>query len=438
MKSLRTAPIATLLLAALTLIAGCGDLPILGGDAGTPTGGYANVTDATNGNAAFVGSTACSQCHAAYAEIYAPHRHNYLLTPSTGSAPQFPNAATAPTVQPPASLTWGDVSYVVGGYIKPAIFLDRDGFVITTGSTGAAAQWDTNLPPIGLTAGLVDYRADLAARPAFDYDLFRHLATGAVAFDTAVGHRQDNRPGIGGTWSEAGVHCEACHGPGSNHFFGLTRQAIVEKSRIYVDSRGTQTCNTCHARGVGAAAKEIYASDGFVLPFQQAAELQASGAHAGFACTFCHDPHRSVFAEPEAAIRNKCQVCHPDVTPGAHTGKTYRRSDGYTEVISCQSCHMPYAARWLGTAPVAIATPQGRVGDTRTHIFRIDAPTIDVPARDYRSFFTDDGTQVRRDAQGRAAVTVDFVCLRCHNGDGVFAMTFARAAEIAPNIHKLP
>jgi hypothetical protein len=55
----------------------------------------------------------------------------------------------------------------------------------------------------------------------------------------------------------------------------------------------------------------------------------------------------------------------------------------------------------------------GRIGDTRTHIFRID-----TEPNDYHSFFTSDGTAVAKDDRGQAAVTMDFVCFRCHNGIG--------------------
>ncbi|NUQ50721.1 MAG: hypothetical protein HUU27_12510, partial [Phycisphaerae bacterium] len=78
--------------------------------------------------------------------------------------------------------------------------------------------------------------------------------------------------------------------------------------------------------------------------------------------------------------------------------------------------------------------PAARVGDTRTHIFRIAADAGGADA-----FLTDNGTHVRLDAQGRASVPTDYVCLRCHNGIGnVFELTPARAAEIAARIHELP
>ncbi len=43
-----------------------------------------------------------------------------------------------------------------------------------------------------------------------------------------------------------------------------------------------------------------------------------------------------------------------------------------------------------------------------------------------------------RDSQGRASVTVDFVCMRCHNDIGVFDLDIDSAADVALFMHGLP
>jgi hypothetical protein len=115
-----------------------------------------------------------------------------------------------------------------------------------------------------------------------------------------------------------------------------------------------------------------------------------------------------------------------------HGGNVFRKGD-YVETLSCESCHMPFATRQAHNADEAFVGPLGRAGDTRTHIFRIN-----VEPTNYAGMFTPDGSQVVRDAEGRAAVTVDFVCIRCHNGGDLFELTVERAAEIAGQIHQLP
>ena len=110
-----------------------------------------------------------------------------------------------------------------------------------------------------------------------------------------------------------------------------------------------------------------------------------------------------------------------------HAGKVFRRADGYEEVLRCESCHMPYATRAGSSNLFGL----GRVGDVRTHIFRISTAPVD-----YQGFISAEGSVVRDDA-GRAAVSVDFVCLRCHNDsvDGLFSLSVERAAEIGQNLH---
>ena len=113
-----------------------------------------------------------------------------------------------------------------------------------------------------------------------------------------------------------------------------------------------------------------------------------------------------------------------------HEGRVYARGD-YAEFLSCESCHMPYATKSASAAMPAVAGPLGRIGDVKTHIWRINTDDVDFSA-----MFTADGTRVKKDSAGRAAVTVDFVCLRCHNDTGnAFALTVRSASSIALEMH---
>ena len=177
----------------------------------------------------------------------------------------------------------------------------------------------------------------------------------------------------------------------------------------------------------------IPAANGFVLAYSQNTELRASGGHSTFACGVCHDPHGSITYDRANGLRNDCPVCHTDHGLAGHRGITYER-DGYKEQLSCVSCHMPFATRTASSAPSAITADEGRVGDTRTHIFRINVQPVT-----FTSFFTADGSAVALDSQGRAAVTLDFVCLRCHNSgqanDNAPTFPLAQLSQIATNIH---
>ncbi len=114
-----------------------------------------------------------------------------------------------------------------------------------------------------------------------------------------------------------------------------------------------------------------------------------------------------------------------------HAGLVFTRGD-YEETLSCESCHMPYAGRNLSNAPASVVgVDGGRMGDVRSHIFRINSAEVD-----YTAMFSGDGSETLLDEEGRAAVTLDFVCLRCHNGVGnAFPLTLRGAALLAPSIH---
>jgi hypothetical protein len=399
-----------------------------GGDDG---GGFNNTTDPANGGADYVGAAACSACHSSFAQRHTLHGHAYALTPIEGQPPVFPDAAALAGVpDPPARYTWNDISLVIGGYRHLALFADLDGYVLTTGVTGTDTQWNIAEPATGAAAGFVPYRPEEAAPLPLGYDTLRRRATGAQPFDSRSGVRQDNRPGIDGTWHEPGVQCESCHGPGSRHV------SNPQARDLFVDGSGDASCNLCHSLGFGGNERTILASGGFIISDQENAELRASGGHAEFACQFCHEPHSSVTYDRPQAMRNECTACHSGQNMARHEARTFVFGD-YVEPLTCASCHMPRAAR-VATSRVVEAMDQGmplgaagRIGDARSHIVRIS-----LEPNDYTAMFTPDGTQVRVDEQGRGALTVDFVCLRCHHGEGgVFGLSIDRAVEIAAQLH---
>lgn len=392
--------------------------------------GFANTTDKTNAGAKYVGSTACQQCHTQIAEWQTEHGHAYKLNRIEGQAPEYPAAGVRAGVPaPPEGFEWTDVAYVIGGYTKKARYIDHDGYILITGIEGIPTQWNLDFPPNGTTAGFVNYEAERETPKPYDYSCFVCHTTGALPQDEDFPEYEEGRPGFAGSFEEPGIQCEACHGPGGGHFTTSGDEVVIDKSAIFVDLTGTDSCKQCHNRPYDSQDGKILSSGGYVQHHEQGPELAASGGHATFSCTTCHDPHRSAVYDAENAIRKSCTDCHADATMARHDGKIYTRGDGYTETLSCESCHMPYATK----SGSANTFGSGRIGDTRTHIFRIS-----TEADDYTSFFSDDGSEVRRDSSGRAAVTVDFVCLRCHNdaeGSTIFSLTVDRAAEIAASVH---
>jgi hypothetical protein len=135
------------------------------------------------------------------------------------------------------------------------------------------------------------------------------------------------------------------------------------------------------------------------------------------------------YARDQAIIKD-CKDCHPNQNMALHDGLVFTRGD-YVETLSCASCHMPYAGKSAASASAAVVGPYGRMGDIRTHLFFINTNNVN-----YTGMFSADGKSVLKDANGKASVTVDFVCVRCHNGIGnAFALMVDSASGIAVGLH---
>lgn len=378
-----------------------------------------NTSDPTNGGATYVGSAACSACHSEYAATQSLHGHANVLKATFGVAPSYPSGPGVP--EPPPGLAWTDVDLVVGGAYKAAAFIDRDGFLVSDPGTGDVVKYHLPFPANGTAAGFSATPVSYAQLP-YDFSCFRCHTTGPLDLADSGGRRQGNRPGIGGTWAENGVQCESCHGPGSRHV------PNPSAGNIFLDGISA-SCSRCHAGFDNSGG--LASADGFIIGNQQVGEVNAS-PHRGFSCSVCHDPHASVWADTRG-VRNQCQTCHSNMNMALHEGKVFVQGD-YTEPLGCESCHMPLASRYVTAADPAFTGGVGRVGDTRTHIMSI--ATINAT---YTAFFTEDGAAVRTDADGHAAVTLDFVCLRCHTGRGnAFVLTLPAAAGVAGELHRLP
>jgi hypothetical protein len=331
--------------------------------------------DETIGSATYVGSDRCAGCHASVAARHAQSGHAHILNQAGDETPVYPfrEQVAFPLQSPPPGRAWSDVAFVLGGFGWKANFVGNDGNLIT----GAATEYHL------ATGEWVSYRAGETA----PYDCARCHTTGY----SPTGH-QDDRDGIVGTWQEAGVGCEACHGPGSAHVASRSADDIV------VESSAT-LCGSCHARNAGGPIMaEAPDDDGdqFIRNYSQFDEIKGRneggtqvGPHRGLACVSCHDPHvSSHFQADEGGVVVDCTSCHSQVRVnipggGAHT---------------CVNCHMPFASR----SATKVAAYRA---DVRSHVFTVDS---DVAAE---MFYQASGGW-----RARPFLTLDFTCLQCHTG----------------------
>lgn len=156
-------------------------------------------------------------------------------------------------------------------------------------------------------------------------------------------------------FTHAGITCERCHGPGSEH--ASSRGQIVNPVKLLA-ARRDDICMQCHLEGnvaIEQPGKHLYefqpgdslsdythyfvfADDGSrslrALSQSEALTQSLCKRKSGDAmsCVSCHDPHSSPTAEETISYyRSKCLACH-----GSSFGTKH-----YANKPDCRLCHMP-------------------------------------------------------------------------------------------------
>jgi hypothetical protein len=317
----------------------------------------------------------CAACHNAIYQDWKASGHPYKLMKG--------DIAQNRPIPLPEGYTWDEISYVIGGYKWKSRYMDNNGYIITQGKGAEPGDTQYNY----LTGEWSDYHADEAdgTKP---YDCGQCHTTNWVANPdpSNLAGNQDGLPGIHGTFDQGGIQCVQCHGGEMHADFGM-----IDNS--------AEACGACHIRG---EADTIPASGGWIRHHEQYNEHLA-GPHGSRDCVMCHNPHKrgeySIWEEGDAGHENGAQC-----GVNCHTSKmeSFSKTSMYDYGVTCNDCHMPFATK----SAQALGPNQG---DVQTHIFYINTDPVDRSA-----MFTEDGGQVLLDDDGKAAVTLDFVCQRCH------------------------
>ena len=370
----------------------------------------------------YVGSNTCQGCHSGKHTDWKTSGHPYKLQKlENGQGPVYPPGLSSTknigpfvtyTIQPgvpmpPKGYTWAQVGWVLGGYHSNARFLDTLGYVII----GDTAQY--NIP----TNKWVAYEQILPGTKPYLYSCYKCHTTGASPIKTPP---FDPYPGIEGSWAEAGVGCEGCHGPASDH--------IGNPITIKPPKDGYATCNNCHARDRGASYTWNFrvewqprtvssVATGFIRHREQGDMMFASKHHlAQMTCATCHEPHKSVYYELGGLKASaSCENCHQNhIIPGHGNDKA-----------TCTDCHMPNAARNGDQL-----SPY--VSEQSAHFWKILTDPItmfennDTTVATGKYFIKVDGST------GLSGLTLDYTCLQCHVNQSV-----TWAAQYAANIHQI-
>lgn len=153
-------------------------------------------------------------------------------------------------------------------------------------------------------------------------------------------------------YTQEGVGCEACHGPGSDHLAG-NQTAIVTVSKLDAKRAG-MVCGQCHSAGKDPTGKFVHPvgyrpGDDLTKTFvdakptapgsnqQYSEHLQSKHAEVGTNCTTCHDAHNTVNgkAQLKKPVNDLCLSCHAGTIKDMKTHAPQAAADA-----TCGTCHM--------------------------------------------------------------------------------------------------
>ncbi len=382
----------------------------------------------------YVGSDNCGTCHYAIYSDWNDSGHPYKFSITEGNTgPEYPDfvtnfQSTWMDYLANGSLDWSNIAGVIGGFGWKTRFVGTDGHLIgTAGSSLAGSGEGHNQFNFfgGEEHGWVDYHPNDIK--IYNYGCFKCHTTGGTTEGTWL-------PGVEdlGTFTEGGIGCESCHGPGGDHIGAPTTANIdlvyefahLDNSIGGLDIDGVVhtpdpdgddvnfLCGTCHNRSY---TSPINSENGFIKHHEQWDEFVATRhGDMGFNCSTCHDPHKRTIWDGDA-ITTTCQTCHSAQATTTNHGSS----------ATCLDCHMPYAAK-SGTTRGA----SGYKGDVRSHLMAITVNS--------ESMFTEDGLNVRDDEERPASLSPAYSCLGCHNddpSDGIPDKTLEEAVASAGGMH---
>ncbi|MBR9729096.1 Ig-like domain-containing protein [Shewanella intestini] len=367
----------------------------------------------------YVGTQRCLACHgegSPFKDVasHQLHGHNFKIsTIANDETPAFPyssvdgaidklvNSAadTDNTLGKPQS--YADVAYTSGGYAWKYRWLDKDGYLVT----GSEAQFNIHAEDLGLDDQvMVNYNGGSVNKP---YNCGQCHTTGWKPYsEIGYSQKQDDLPGVHGTFFEGGVQCEACHGAGLTHSNTANKNDITRiatprtTASLSSETMGygePMHCAECHTRDGDRNVDNDFTSsfnktfpngpefgarvavrnglprhhqshDEFMGIDPDTGDIMGGKYQVGMTCSSCHDTHKSAVNqhEPEhiGAIKMDCTTCHANkVEMNAGHGQ-----EGFF-ATACIDCHMPDVVK----NAVSTTNKHGnKTGDIRIHTFAID------------------------------------------------------------------
>jgi hypothetical protein len=155
---------------------------------------------------------------------------------------------------------------------------------------------------------------------------------------------------------EAGVRCEACHGPGAKHVLSMRvgspgQTNIFNPGKLSADSLSQEFCGACHRSAEEVVQMERRGGDDNIR-FQpyRIFNSRCYSDDPRISCIACHNPHESLRRE-SGYYDSRCLACHRKLPSGLPANEKRIRSKGQlllptappcrVDQRHCVTCHMP-------------------------------------------------------------------------------------------------
>lgn len=297
----------------------------------------------------YAGSSKCAICHPAQAKSYHSSSMFRALEPVSSCEILKQNPRMEWTDEPyhyviEKTATGYRYAVSAGGQTEETIL----GWAFGQGKAGQTYVFEKNgryfesrvsyyqeLKGLGLTVGALN------AKPAnLEQALGRSMGD-IEARDCFGCHTTGARRGIRLQLEkyEAGVQCEACHGPGQAHIDSISggkpKPGSIRSLKGLNAEDTDELCGSCHRTWETVILMKIRGTNNARFqPYRLTNSPCFISDDARIACTACHNPHAALVHDPKA-YDAKCLACH-----NTRNTAISKKSCSVAKE-ACTSCHMP-------------------------------------------------------------------------------------------------
>ena len=334
---------------------------------------------------AYAGSATCTPCHSEGGQANGMTRAATRATDTT-----FLNLAHSVSVAAGSfryGLTQGPKGLSLSASSGGKTLIQSMAWVIGDGELGrtflyqAGGNWQqsrvsfySKAPKLDVTTGL-GQAVDPGLETALGQQLSAQDARSCFACHTV---HATTSAGLEPLHAEAGLGCEACHGPAREHVSQMGGQAATRPAALHTGDApmagvfdpsrlspedSIDFCGACHRTSADARLSTGQAFGLAVVRFQpyrlQESKCWRATKDERLTCVACHNPHQPL-VRGAAAYDGKCLQCHS----GAATEHAALVCPKAT--TNCVSCHMP---------KVPVASMHGEFTDHFIRVARAGEPT---------------------------------------------------------------